>query len=341
MDDTRLVSVVIPACNAAGTLDQTLLSVRSQTYNNLEILVVDDGSSDGTADIGELHAAVDRRVRVISQKSAGVAAARNTGWQNAAADWIAFIDADDLWAPTKIERQVAALELAGDRVGLVYCWVAFIDKSGYVIRPNTVAYDAGEVIPQIFERNPVVSGSNPLIRRQALIDAGGYDTRLRAAGAEGCEDHLMCCRVAANYLFAVVPEHLVGYRISQKSMSANRTRMMRSWLMVQDEMTRMYPQHRGGLARGRRRYGRQLFLDALRNREVRQARDLLLLLIKHDPVLALRIARNGLPIILRNMARPRELRRFGNVELGFPARQRFLIGDSCSGIANVANGEGS
>ena len=106
---TPLVGVVVPAYNAAATLDETLRSVRAQTHRALEIIVVDDGSLDDTAAIARRHAAEDERVRVLCQANAGVAAARNAGWQSSRADLIAFIDADDLWAPTKIERQLQAL----------------------------------------------------------------------------------------------------------------------------------------------------------------------------------------------------------------------------------------
>src|SRR4051812_20898906 len=105
MTDQQLVSVVIPAYNAAATLDETLRSVRSQTHGALEIIVVNDGSADGTGTIAQRHAAVDHRVQVVTQDNAGLAASRNAGWMRARSEVIAFIDADDLWAPTKIERQ--------------------------------------------------------------------------------------------------------------------------------------------------------------------------------------------------------------------------------------------
>lgn len=327
MPNQGFVSVVIPAHNAAETLDETLRSVRSQTNQELEIIVVDDGSTDCTAAIAERHAVVDGRVRVIRQDNAGVAAARNAGWRSAASDLIAFVDADDLWAPTKIERQVAALGLGGDRVGLVYCWVAFVNPAGYVIAPCRSGHHTGNVIPLIFVNNMVVSGSTPLIRRQALIDAGGYDSGLRAAGAEGCEDHLTCCRVAAKYHFACVPEYLVGYRISGSSMSSSRQRMLRSWLIVRDEMAARYPEHRNALALGLRRYGRGLFINALRHGQVRQVRDLLFLLLKDDPVLATRVASTGLLSTLRVVARDtmRRARRNGLKE--WPRGERFIIGE--------------
>src|SRR5690348_12029992 len=109
MTDEELVSVVIPAYNAAATLDETLRSVRSQTHRALEIIVVDDGSVDDTREIAGRHAAVDDRVQVVTQSNAGLAASRNAGWMRARSELIAFIDADDLWAPTKIERQLERL----------------------------------------------------------------------------------------------------------------------------------------------------------------------------------------------------------------------------------------
>ncbi len=117
---------MIPAYNAEATIDDTLRSVRSQTYPHLEIIVVDDGSSDRTTSIVNAHAAVDGRISLISQKNAGVAAARNAGWQFARSALTAFVDADDLWAPTKIEKQLDVILSGGLQVGLVYTWWALI-----------------------------------------------------------------------------------------------------------------------------------------------------------------------------------------------------------------------
>ena len=113
MTELQLVSVVIPAYNAASTLDETLRSVRSQTHQSLEIIIVNDGSTDETGTIAKRHAAEDKRVRIITQENAGLAAARNKGWGQARSNFIAFLDADDLWAPTKITQQIQALEAGG------------------------------------------------------------------------------------------------------------------------------------------------------------------------------------------------------------------------------------
>src|SRR4051794_3877496 len=112
-----LVTVVVPAHNAAATLRQTLASIAAQTYRDLEIVVVDDGSTDDTSAIAAEFAHLDRRVRLVSQANAGVAAARNKGIALARGEYVAPVDADDLWEPTKIEKQVGVMTARGQRVG--------------------------------------------------------------------------------------------------------------------------------------------------------------------------------------------------------------------------------
>jgi len=137
-----LVSVVIPAFDAEAWIDETIRSVRAQTHSALEIIIVDDGSRDATVELARRHAAADPRIRIIEQANAGVAAARNTGWRSASADLIAFVDADDLWAVTKIERQVEALARAGPEAGLAYCWYLSIDADSIIMRAGPYASTA-------------------------------------------------------------------------------------------------------------------------------------------------------------------------------------------------------
>lgn len=231
-----LVSVVIPAFNAQSTIDETLLSVRRQTYCNLEIIVVDDGSKDETAEMVLRHAREDHRVRLISQDNAGVAAARNKGWQAASSDLIAFVDADDLWARSKIEKQVPLLLAGGEGMGLVYTWWVVIDRHSrirYCVDGRSIA---GDVLQHALLGNFIGHGSSPLIRRQALVAAGGFDLGLRHKGAHGCEDMLLYYRIALRYGFGVVPEYLTGYRVVSGRMSGDRLRMLRSFKLVADEM---------------------------------------------------------------------------------------------------------
>src|SRR5437879_4873848 len=225
---TCLVSVVIPAYNASPTIDETLRSVRSQSHGELEIIVVDDGSTDDTVAVAQRHAARDPRITILRQCNAGVAAARNAGWQAARADFIAFIDADDLWTRYKIERQLHAMIAGGTRTGLVYSWYAWIDAKSRVSVRSDPIFHAGEVLDYLFQGNFVGNGSSALVRREALVAANGFESGLRASGAQGCEDLLFYCRVAEGYHFAVVPEYHIGYRYLPNNMSSDMTRMFRS-----------------------------------------------------------------------------------------------------------------
>lgn len=266
----QLVSVVIPAYNAEATLDRTLHSVRGQTHRDLEILIVDDGSTDSTPAVVRAHADRDRRVRLLRQSNAGVAAARNLGGQSASSDLIAFIDADDLWAPTKIERQLEVLNAHGPDLGLVYTWFDVIDQADRVRYRMVRQCIAGHVLTQTMRGNFVGHSSSPLIRREALEYAGGFASALRARGVHDCEDWLLYFRIATRYTFALVPEPLTGYRVVPGRMSSDRVRMLRSLHMVSEEMRARYPEHERSINAGLRRYQRFLIREASAFRDYSQ-----------------------------------------------------------------------
>jgi hypothetical protein len=279
-----LVSVVIPAFNAQDTLDDTLLSVRRQTYRNLEILVVDDGSTDLTPSLVLAHARDDSRVRLLRQENSGVAAARNRGWQAARSDLIAFVDADDLWALDKIEKQIPLLLAGGEDLGLVYTWWVAIDQRNRIrYRVNGAVFD-GDVLNHALLGNFVGHGSSPLIRREALITAGGFDSELRYAGAHGCEDMLLYYRIARQYRFGLVPEYLTGYRVVSGRMSSNRIRMLRSFELVAAEMKRDYPAQRDTIDKGVRSYVAFLMWDAARSLDLQQAWSILSFWKRNHPL---------------------------------------------------------
>lgn len=281
---SHLVSVVIPAYNAEATIDDTLRSVRSQTHRDLEIIVVDDGSTDRTTSVVKAHAAVDSRVTLIAQENAGVAAARNAGWQSARSAFIAFVDADDLWAPSKIERQLDLILSGGPQVGLVYTWWALIDEHNR-IRCKVQGRDiAGDVLEQTLMGNFVGHASSPLIRRQALVEAGGFDSGLRDAGIHGCEDMLIYHRIARKYHFGLIPDHLTGYRVASGRMSSDRPRMLRSFKMVGTEMKLAHPESTEKVDRGTRMYLIFLIGEALGSRNFRQVLRLLSLWVPEHPL---------------------------------------------------------
>ena len=251
--EEELVSVIIPAYNAQATLDDTLNSVRSQTHWNLEIVVVDDGSTDDTVVVAQRHSAVDARVRIIQQANAGVAAARNTGIAATSGRYVAPIDADDLWAPFKIERQLEAAKYR-DNVGLVYTWFAVIDQDNRVLRHEDRANAEGPVLRELLLRNLVGNGSSALMLRSAIESVGLYDVGLRASGCEGAEDFKMYLQIAEQYEFAIVPDYLTGYRERSDNMSSDVARMVRSRDDCVDEFAIKHPELSDAIENGRTRF---------------------------------------------------------------------------------------
>ena len=232
-ESVPLVSVIVPAYNAARFLAAALESALAQTYRELEIIVVDDGSTDETARIAEAFVARDSRVRFIQQKNAGVAAARNAAILAARGELIAPLDADDTWLPRKLEAQVRRMQSAGESIGLVYAWSFWLDADGRVLDGCPPWDVEGDVYAALLYRNFIGNASAPLIRRRCLDKVGLYNTALRDLHAQGCEDWDLYLRLAEHYRYAVVSEYLVGYRYLPDSMSSDYQSMANShrWLM--------------------------------------------------------------------------------------------------------------
>ncbi len=207
------VSIVIPAYNAMTYLSETLASVFQQTFSDFEVLLVDDGSTDSIQAWVE-QSVSDPRVKLISQVNQGLSAARNTGITHSQSEYIAFLDADDLWHPSKLERQVQWLE-AHPTVGLIYNWTTLIDSSGKPTGRVLGSAIEGNVLPEILQRN-IIDCPSVLVRRQCFDRVGLFDCALRSV-----EDWDMWIRIAAVYPFAVTPEPLVYYRQHPSNMSKN------------------------------------------------------------------------------------------------------------------------
>jgi GT2 family glycosyltransferase len=239
-----LVSIILPVFNGESHIGETLDSALGQTYRNIEVIVVDDGSRDRTRAIVEARASLDSRIRVIAQANRGVAAARNRALAAGRGEFVAPLDADDLWDPTKLERQVRTMMAAGDDTGLVYCWWVWIDIHGTVLDRSPRWRLEGEVAEPLLQVNFTGSASVPLYRRRCLEEAGGYDATLHDRGAQGCEDWDVALKVAERSRVAVVPAVLVGYRRRRNSMSAESGRMRRSHGLMLDAAMRRRPQLR-------------------------------------------------------------------------------------------------
>ncbi|MCP5475611.1 MAG: glycosyltransferase family 2 protein [Rhodanobacteraceae bacterium] len=227
-----LVSVIIAAFNAERFIGESCRSALAQTYRNLEVIVVDDGSDDSTADVVAALARTDRRLRLIRQANLGVAAARNAAIAAASGEFLAPLDADDIWDPTKIARQVSRLLEAGPDTGLVYCWWVWMDAENRVLDRSPRWRVEGHILPRLVEINMTGSASVPLFRRAIVLQLGGYRTELRAMGCQGCEDWDLALRIAEHHAVAAVPALLVGYRRCANSMSTDGEAMWRSFKEV-------------------------------------------------------------------------------------------------------------
>jgi glycosyltransferase involved in cell wall biosynthesis len=230
--DKELVSVIIPAFNAAGHIRPTLNSVLAQTYQALEVIVVDDGSTDATSGIVEEFAKKDARVQLVRQHNAGVGAARNAAIGKAHGKYIAPLDADDLFFPEKLEKQVACMERCGSEIGLVYCGSTIIDEHGNFVRKAELQMLEGRLRRALVLRNVVGNASVPLFRATALEKVGSYLTRVEQRGAQGCEDWDLNLRIAEEYGIRFVPEHLLAYRESGSSMSVDAETMAASFAVI-------------------------------------------------------------------------------------------------------------
>jgi glycosyltransferase involved in cell wall biosynthesis len=213
VSESPRVTVVIPACNAEATLAETLASATAGQGASAELLVIDDGSTDGT---GEVAAAAG--VRCVRTANGGVAAARNVGIREAEGEFIAFLDADDLWLPGKLGRQVAALDADGE-VGVVTTGFRAIDGGGGALPmsegvvPRTEAW-TGDVFEVLLLEGNFVPTLTVMTRAALLEEVGGFDEELRIS-----EDYDLWLRLARVSRFAHIPEVLAEYRVTEGSLS--------------------------------------------------------------------------------------------------------------------------
>lgn len=293
MDREELVTVIVAAYNAEKTIDETLHSVRAQSYRQLEILVVDDGSTDATRKIVEEHVKADTRVHLICQENGGVAAARNRGITVAKGEYIAPIDADDLWCPTKIDKQMKAMRDRGPKVGLIYTWFTVIDEKGQIVfkvQPS----DEGQVLAQMCLGNLPGNASSALMRRNVAIEAGGYDTSLRSRNGQGCEDWKLYFGIAESYEFVAIKEFLTHYRVATGNMSADVLQMLRSHDLVLSDFRKAHPECASQFHESRNRILKWLIRRALSNANLTDAVILMLRLFENDYRSALSFLLNGL-----------------------------------------------
>ena len=209
-------SVVIPAYNASGTLANAIESALAQTVIPVEIVVVDDGSSDDTSAISENYAP---RIRTIRQSNAGPGAARNRGILETTSEWVAFLDADDSWVPRKMERQLVMASIP--EAGVIHATGTQIHSDNNRFAPSRVTFD------DMWRAN-CITLSSAIVRRVAIDSVGGFDEHRDLIGVE---DRNLWLRIAASHWVILTwPENLVWYTPAPGNLSSQEARFARSAL---------------------------------------------------------------------------------------------------------------
>jgi glycosyltransferase involved in cell wall biosynthesis len=214
---TPRVSVLIGAYNHAHTLERAVRSMLQQTVNGIELLIIDDGSSDATAEVAAGLAAGDSRVRVLSMGSnAGIAQALNAGISQARAPIVAVLDADDWSEPDRLERQLDVLERRPE-VAVVGCRMREVDEHGRELAPRT-RLASGDVTELLMRYNPIPN-SSAAFRRAAALSLGGYDPRYRWA-----PEYDLWLRLAERHRLFALEETLATREMSTSNVAATRER---------------------------------------------------------------------------------------------------------------------
>jgi glycosyltransferase involved in cell wall biosynthesis len=219
------VSVVIPTYNYARYVPEAVDSVLAQSFEELEVIVVDDGSTDQTA---EILRSFGEQIRNIRQEHRGLSAARNTGIRAARGQYVAFLDSDDLWLPEKVSLQIARLD-AEPEVGLVYCETLLFDDSALAtptLHSDWASHPSGRILPWLVRQN-VIPSPTPIVRRELFERVGLFDETLSA-----CEDWDMWIRIGRVCEIAYVNQVLAKYRRHRENMSLDSERLMTNGLRV-------------------------------------------------------------------------------------------------------------
>lgn len=240
-------SIVVPAYNAAKTLPETIEALLAQTYDNFEIVIVDDGSTDETIEISNRYAQREN-VRVVHQRNRGLAGARNSGIHAAAGAYIGLCDADDIWAPEKLARHVAHLR-ANPVVGLSYSGSTLIDNAGIPIGQTQTPKLTGVTPAHVFKRNPIGNGSAVVVRRDVFEDIAYrpkhelerdwyFDETFRQS-----EDIECWTRIALTtaWEFEGIKGLLTQYRINPDGLSASTENQLQAWEQMVTKLTPLNP----------------------------------------------------------------------------------------------------
>lgn len=205
------VSVIVTAFNRAKFLSETIQSVLNQTFNDIELLIIDDGSTDNTSDV--VNSFSDARIKYYFQENSGQNAAKNRGFLLAKGKYITILDSDDVMKPQKLEKQVTLLEQNND-CGVCFTGVDVIDENGHFVKSLPLLKQKGDFLIYLLEKNYLYNGSNALYRRECLEKTGLFSEKVQRM-----TDWDLYLRMALYYKFDYIDENLLNYRVHSNNMS--------------------------------------------------------------------------------------------------------------------------
>ena len=241
----KTVSVIIPVYNVEKYIATAVLSVLDQTYQNFELLIVDDGSPDRSAEFCQQF--TDPRIKIIHQKNRGLAGARNTGIRHAKGEYLAFLDGDDFWEPEMLAKNIAHLE-SSPEVGVSFNRSAFVDQKGNPLGTYTMPQLQDIDLVCLLRGSPIGNGSAVVIRREVFeairfednlygtVEDFYFDDRFRQSEDIECWLRII---LQTPWKIAGIPDVLTCYRVNTGGLSANFTKQFASWEKV-FEKTRSY-----------------------------------------------------------------------------------------------------
>jgi glycosyltransferase involved in cell wall biosynthesis len=279
------VSVIIPAFNRARYIRQTIESVLNQTYTNIELIVVDDGSTDDTRDQMDIYSARIILLEHPGQQNRGQSASINLGMEYASGAYIGILDSDDYWEPDKIELQVQYL-IKNPDIGLVYCNGTAVSSSGkYLYDIYPPSHEEENKPEKILLNCNIHLPTNSLMRMAVLKKAGRFDESLRAA-----QDHDMLIRVSEICRFGYINKSLYHYRRHEESISKSSKGAARRWqngFSILAKAKTRYPYPASVIRKRKAVLYFRLFQSALESGSRLKALPLLALACLHDPARAL------------------------------------------------------
>lgn len=228
------VSALVPTYNCAAYLPKALDSALAQTFDDLEVIVIDDGSTDNTREIVERYQQANPgKIVYIYQKNQGISFARNAGMRISRGEYFALLDADDQWLPDHLKESVAVLE-ANPGAGVVHSNITFIRENGEAMETpvRRKEFLSGQVFRNIFLRDADISCPTVVFRKACCDKVGLFDEQLSRLG---CEDRELWLRIAQHYPFAYIDKVLALYLVRSSSVSRNMEKMIKARMYVVDK----------------------------------------------------------------------------------------------------------